>query len=305
MMVFMAVIIAAAVGGPVGWLQRHKVPRLLGVIFVYLFLFLLLAFIVSLIFPALAEQSKLLAENFPALMERVGLSVQQFWQGTGNQDSLQGFLQAVSNRLNQATSNIFVAVVSFFGGLFSAIIVLVISFYLAMQERGVRSFLISVVPDEHRHYTSDLIDRIQRKIGGWLRGQLLLMLIIGVLTYIGLYFLGVKYALTFALLAALLEIVPYVGPIIAAVPAVILGFLSSPLLGLLVILLYVVIQQLENYIIVPQVMKKAVGLNPIVIIVVMLIGVKLAGVIGLILSVPFAAVVGEFVGDLRKNRIDA
>ncbi len=302
MIVFVAVVIAAALSGPVGWLQRHKVPRLLGVIFIYLSLFLILGIIVSLVFPTLSEQIKLLAENFPALMEKLGLSFQGVWQGADAHINLQSFLNSISQRLSQASSSVFAVMVSFFGGVFSAIIILVISFYLTMQERGVRSFLLSLVSEEHRHYTSDLIDRIQIKIGGWLRGQLLLMFIIGLLTYIGLYFLGVKYALTLALLAGLLEIVPYVGPIIAAIPAVILGFFQSPLLALLVILLYVVIQQLENYIIVPQVMKKTVGLNAIVIIVVMLIGAKLAGVIGLILSVPFAAGIAEFLKDLRKKQ---
>jgi len=128
-----------------------------------------------------------------------------------------------------------------------------------------------------------------------------LMFIIGCLTFIGLYFLGVPYVLVLALIAGLFEIIPYVGPIIAAIPAVILAFLISPFLALLVVALYVVIQQLENYVIVPQVMKKAVGLNPIVIIVVMLIGAKLAGVLGLILSVPLAASVAEFLKDIRKK----
>jgi predicted PurR-regulated permease PerM len=131
------------------------------------------------------------------------------------------------------------------------------------------------------------------------------MFIVGCLTYIGLYFLGIKYALTLALVAALLEIIPYIGPILAAIPAVILGFAQSPFLALLVILLFVVIQQLENYIIVPQVMKKTVGLNPIVIIIVMLIGAKLAGVIGIILAVPVAAAVAEFLKDIRKESSNA
>jgi len=128
-----------------------------------------------------------------------------------------------------------------------------------------------------------------------------LMLIIGCLTFIGLYFLNVPYVLILALIAGLFEIIPYIGPIIAAIPAVILAFLVSPLLALLVVVLYIVIQQLENYVIVPQIMKKAVGLNPIVIIVVMLIGAKLAGVLGLILAVPLTASVAEFLKDIRKK----
>jgi predicted PurR-regulated permease PerM len=303
LIVFVAVIIAAAINGPVSWLQRHKVPRLLGVIFIYLLLLLLLALIVSLIFPPLAEQIKQLTVYFPGFMEKIGLSVQEWWGEHKIEGNLQGLLDKISNKLSQATSSVFGTIIGLFGGLFSAVIVLVISFYLAVQEKGVKRFLVSLTPQEHQHYLIDLIERIQNKIGGWLRGQLLLMFIVGFLIFVGLHFLGVKYALTLALIAALLEIIPYVGPILAAIPAVILGFAQAPLLALLIILLYIVVQQLENYVIVPQVMRKTVGLNPIVIIVVMLIGAKLAGVLGLILSVPLTAAIVEFLKDLQKREV--
>ena len=301
--VFVAVIIAAAINGPVSWLQKHKVPRLLGVIFIYLLLLLLLGLIVTLIFPPLAEQIKQLAVHFPEFMEKIGLSVQEWWGKYKLEGSLQTFLDKISNKLAQATSSVFGTIIGLFGGLISAVIILVISFYLAVQEKGAKRFLVSLTPNEHQSYLADLIERIESKIGGWLRGQLLLMFIIGCLTYIGLYFLGVKYALTLALVAALLEIIPYIGPILAAIPAVILAFFQSPFLALLVILLYIVIQQLENYIIVPQVMKRAVGLNPVVIIIVMLIGAKLAGLLGIILAVPVTAAAAEFLKDLQKREI--
>jgi len=256
--------------------------------------------VVTLIFPSLSVQVKQLAINFPEFMEQIGLSVQEFWGKYNVGGNLQNVLDKFSQGLEQATSSIFGTIINLFGGLFSAGIVLVISFYLAVQEKGVKRFLVSLTPTEHHHYASDLIERIQSKIGGWMRGQILLMLIIGVLTYIGLFFLDVKYALTLALIAGLFELIPYVGPFIALIPAAILAFIQAPLLGLLVVILYVVIQQLENYVIVPQVMKKTVGLNPIVIIIVMLIGAKLAGVIGIILSVPLTASIAEFLKDLQK-----
>ena len=301
MIVFVAIIIAAAINGPVSWLQKNKVPRILGVTFIFLLLFLLLALIISLVFPPLAGQVKQLAVHFPEFLEKIGLSVQEWWGEYRIDGNLQTFLNSISQRLSQATSSVLATIVSIFGGLFSAVIVLVISFYLAVQEKGVKRFLVSLAPSEHQTYLSDLIERIQIKIGGWLRGQLLLMLIVGLLTFIGLYLLGVKYALTLALIAGLLEIVPYAGPILAAIPAVILTFFQSPLLALLVILLYVAIQQLENYLLVPQVMKKTVGLNPIFIIIVMLIGAKLAGILGIILSVPVAAALSEFFRDFQKK----
>ena len=299
--VFLSVVIAAAINGPVSWLQRHKIHRLLGVIFIYLSVLLLVGLIVTLIFPPLSEQIKQLAAHFPEITGKIGLSVQEWYGHYQAQGDLQGFLDNLGNKLAQAASSVFATTISFFGGLFSAVIILVISFYLAVQEKGAKKFLISLTPEEHQSYISDLIGRIEGKIGGWLRGQLLLMLIIGCLTFIGLYFLGIKYVLILALIAAILEIIPYIGPIIAAIPAVILAFFQAPFLALLVLLLYIVIQQLENYIIAPQVMRKTVGLNPIVIIIVMLIGAKLAGVLGLILAVPLAAAVAEFLKDFQKK----
>jgi predicted PurR-regulated permease PerM len=301
MMVFVAIIIASAINGPASWLQRHRVPRVLGVTFLYLLLFLVLALIISLILPPLAEQVKHLAVAFPEYIEKIGLSLQGWWEKyKGEGENLQNFLDRVSEKLTQAASSVFATTVGIFGGLVSSMVILVISFYLAVQERGVKKFLMSLTPIEHQAYISDLVERIQMKMGGWLRGQLLLILIVGLLTFIGLSLLGVKYALVLALIAGLLEIIPYIGPIMATVPAVILAFFQSPSLALLVILLYAVIQQLENHIIVPQVMRKTVGLNPIIIIIVMLVGAKLAGIIGIILAVPIAAAVAEFLKDVRK-----
>lgn len=301
MMVFVSVVVAAAVSGPVNWLQKRKVPRLLGVVFIYLIILLLISFVFSLVLPPLTVQIKQLANHFPEMMEKIGLSINQWWGQYKIESSLQTIISQVGLRLTQATSGFFATIINLFGGLFSTIVVLVISFYLALQEKGVKTFLLSLTPEPHKAYASSLIERIQSKIGGWMRGQLLLMLIIGILTYIGLLFLGVKYALLLALIAGFLEIIPYIGPIIATIPGVILAFIQSPFLALFVLLLYIIIQQLENYVITPQVMKKAVGLNPITIIIVMLIGAKLAGVLGIILSVPLAAAGAEVLKDMKFN----
>jgi predicted PurR-regulated permease PerM len=300
LMVFVAVVIAAAISGPVSWLQKKKVPRVLGVAFVYLILLLFISLVFSLLLPPLAEQIRNLASHFPALMERVGLNVQQWWGQYNIAGNLQTLLSQAGNRLGQTTSGIFSTIIDLFGGVFSAVVVLVISFYLSVQEKGIKEFILSLTPGSQQSHIAGLIDKIQVKIGGWLRGQLLLMLIIGLLTYIGLLSLGVKYALVLALMAGFLEIIPYLGPIISTIPAVILSFVQSPFLAFWVLILYIVVQQLENYVITPQVMKRTVGLNPVTIIVVMLIGVKLAGVLGIILSVPLAAIGMELLKDFKR-----
>lgn len=301
LMVFVAVIIAAAVNGPVNWLQKRRIPRLLGVIFLYLVFLLLLGLVITLIVPPLADQVKQLAVYFPEAIEKIDLNAQEWWGKYKIEGNLQEILSQFSDKLSNATTSVFGTIVGLFGGLLSAIVVVVISFYLATQEKGVKRFLVSLIPSEHRHYLSDLIDRIQSKIGGWLRGQLILMLIVGILVFIGLRLLGVKYALTLALIAGFLEIIPYIGPILSAIPATIITFFQSPFLALMVIILFTVVNQLENYVLIPQVMKRTVGLNPITIMIAMLIGAKLFGILGIILAVPVAAIIAEFFKDFQKE----
>jgi predicted PurR-regulated permease PerM len=146
-----------------------------------------------------------------------------------------------------------------------------------------------------------LVDRIQFKMGRWLLGQMALMVIIFAIDYVGLLIIGAPYALILAILAGLLEIIPYVGPIVSAVVAASISFLHGPVTGLLVLALFAVAQQLEGYVIAPLVMKKAVGLNPVVVILALLIGAKLGGVMGVIIAVPIATMVSEVAGDLVKK----
>ena len=120
--------------------------------------------------------------------------------------------------------------------------------------------------------------------------------------FIGLAIVGVPYALILAIFAGIMEIIPYVGPIVSAVPGVVLGFLISPTLGFLALLVYLVSQQMENHVIVPQVMKKAVGLNPISVILALLIGARLGGAIGAILAIPVATGISLFINDLLEKR---
>jgi predicted PurR-regulated permease PerM len=132
-------------------------------------------------------------------------------------------------------------------------------------------------------------------------GQGLVMLIIFALDALGLYLVGVPYPLILGIFAGFMEIIPFVGPIISGVPGVILGFIISPTTGFLAFIVYFIAQQFEGNVVVPLVMKKAVGLNPITIILALLIGGKLAGVLGIILSVPIAAAISLFVRDVMER----
>lgn len=300
-MIFVAFIIAAAVDGPVDWLVQKGVRRMLATAIVYAAVVSIFALALYLIVPTLAQQVGILAVNLPAYLAKLGANVQILQEKIGA-DALQNILGKTSEQLSGAASNIFGAAINIFGGIFSFIVIIVISVYLVANDKALKDFILGITANSQQEYVLNLVERIQNKLGAWLRGQLILMAIIGVLIYIGLTILGVKYALTLALLAGLLEIIPYLGPVLAAIPAAALAFMQSPILGGLTLLLFFVAQELENYLIVPQIMKRVVGLNPLVIIISMIIGAQLAGILGIAVAVPIAATISVFLSDYRLRR---
>lgn len=190
-----------------------------------------------------------------------------------------------------ASANIFSATAGIFGGIVSLLIVIVLSFYLLLDRQAFKNSFFAVVPSGKREDVAEIVRKIAIKVGDWLRSQMLLGLIIGTINLIGLLIIGVPYALSLAIIAAVLEIVPVIGPIISGAIAVLVALTVSPLTALIVLILYIVVQQLQNHVFVPQIMKRALGLSPVVVIVAIVIGAKLLGTVGALLSIPIAAVV--------------
>jgi len=299
-------IIASAISPFASWLDQKGIPRLWGVLILFLVILGLIALIASLVIPTLSADVDQLITALPRVFEKVSTSLENVQQGAPSYldfvSEIQNILSSLSSYLQQSSQSAVGLVVSIFGGVISFIAVLVISFYLSVMKKGIDSFLESVVPEKYELYVKDLWKRSERKVGLWLQGQLLLALIVGLVVYVGLSLMGVKFALIMGLLAFAFEIVPIVGPVLAAIPAVFLAFLQDPALGLWVIVFYVAVQQLENHILVPIVMGKTVGLNPVVIIVALLVGGQLAGIAGMILSVPVATVIVEVLDDMAKKK---
>jgi len=303
--VFISIVVAAALDPWIDSLQKRKIPRAVGILVIYLVIIGVVSLTVGLIVPPIVEQVKQITNSFPEYYEKLAQiysSFQDFSNRYGVEGSVQNSLDSLSNALAQLGSGIFTASSRFLGGIVSLFAVLVIVFYMTVGEAGIKEFLHFVAPGKYQPYLVQKFNQIQNKLGLWLRGQIILSLIIFILTYIGLTILGIKYALVLALIAGLAEFIPFIGPLISAVPAVFLTFADSPIKALLVVILYIVIQQLENQIIVPKVMQKSVGLNPIVVIIVMLIGAKVAGILGVILAVPTATIIKIFLSDFFEGR---
>ncbi len=302
---FISLVLSSAIDPLVDWLAKRKIPRGVSVVFIYLMFFLVFGLAIYLIIPPIATEVSDLADSFPRIIDKVMSSIyalKEYSLEHGFLDNLKGSLGTIGSNLEKAAAGIFSTISSIFGGIFSFFLVLVLTFYMVVEENAIKKLIFSLAPVEHQSYVMQLINRMQKKMGMWLRGQLILSLAIFILIYAGLTVLGVKYALVLALIAALTEFIPYLGPILAAVPAVFLAFTQAPMLAAFTAILYYIIQLVENNILVPKVMEKTVGLNPIISISVLLIGFQLAGIVGAILSIPVATAISVFVKDVFDGR---
>ena len=300
-----AIVIAAAVNPFGNWLDRRKIPRLLGILFLYLTVFTLVVFILTLIIPFVSQEVGQLTEDLPRLIAKITASLEAIKGETGAFDiigQLQGLLDGLSQFLQESSQSAVGLIINIFGGVISFFGIVIISFYLSVMRGGIDTFLRSVVPDKYESYILGLWHRSEKNLGRWFQAQLLLSLIVGLMTFVGLSLLNIKFALVLAVLAMILELVPNVGPVLAAIPAVALAFFQAPSLGLWVIVLYVVIQQIENHLLAPLIMSRALGINPVVVIISLFIGFNLAGILGMILAVPVATVVVEWFNDIVEKK---
>ena len=301
LIVFVSMVLAAALTPMVEWFHKKvKFPRAISVLIIYLLVLSIVSLVVVALVPPIVEQVSSLANVLPSYFSDF-LGGIEMPENEGLIENLSGFLSTLSSQLGKISQSFFGGVSQFFGGIFSLVMILVLTFYLLIRERGLQRF-VSFIPTKHEAYITDLTDRIQKRIGQWFRGQMILALTIGILTFIGLTLLGVKFALVLALFAGIMEIVPVVGPIISAIPAIFLAFTQNPWLAVAVLALFVIVQQLENNVLVPKIMSRAVGLDPIIVIIVVLIGSKLAGILGMALSVPIATSLSVFLNDLFSDR---
>lgn len=295
--VFIAFLIMTALRPFTLFLQNKlKFPRVLAIIVVYLVVLSLLILAVLLVVPPLVTESQNLLRTFGVWSY---LPVQQIQSLSF---SLQD-LNSLASSFGQSIPVLLGIVAGTFSGLFALFTILVISVYLLIDRNKLHSRIEWFTKkSEHIHTAQRFVDEVEDQLGGWVRAQLILMLSIGVITYIGLLVLGIPYALPLAILAGLLELLPNIGPTLSAIPGVVLGFLTGGwVLGIAVLVFYIVVQQLENNLLVPNVMSANVNVSPLATILTILVGLQLAGVVGALLAVPIYIVGRTMYGFWRGN----
>jgi predicted PurR-regulated permease PerM len=294
-------IFVAALNPTVVMLQR-TMSRTLAVLLVFAALFLLIGILLYTFVPSMIHQLTELVATYPTLLDRLRpyLSAEQVVQYQAVTERLQASLNGA---LDAFSSDFVARGVTFFGGFITFITGLVLSFYLLLAERNAREFFHQVLPRHRFEAVYVTVQKISEKMGYWIRGQLILMVIVGFANLIAYLIIGVPSPLPLAVWAGLCEAIPYVGPMIGAIPAAGVEIAqASPWGAVFVIVAAFVIQQLEAYFVIPRVMGRAIGLSPVFVLLAILVGVKLFGFLGAIIAVPTAAIISVVVEEWPNLR---
>ncbi len=288
--VFLCFLFMEGLHPPVNWLEKTKMPRALAIFIVYLFIIAILSFSVVGVIPDLVEQSTTLIKNLPMALKNIdilGLNFVDF--------------SSQFKILENLPENITSLVVAIFSNILSIFIFFVITFYLLLERKNFDKYLKNIFGQKSLK-AINVFNQLEKRLSMWVSAQLMLMLIIGILSYFGYVIIGVNFALPLAIIAAILELVPNIGPTIASILAGIFGLTISPITGVLAVIWGIIVQQLENNFIVPKIMKEAIGINPLITILLIASGARLGGVVGAIIALPLYITVETIYRALNTDK---
>ncbi len=307
LLLFASFVIASALYPTVDWMSK-KMNRAIAVTIVYFIGFLIISVLSVPFFTILIEQAHEFTRVFPKYWANVQDLINKgeiLIESTGYiPDYSQTFagLTSFSKDIVNQSINFTVNLVS---GIILAFTLAIIVLFLLLDKEEIKNGVLSFFHVEHREKAKSIITTISKKVGGYVRGELLLMFAVGILTFISLAIVGIKFAFLLGLIAGLLEIVPIVGPILAAVPAIIVALADNPWLALYVLIIYFVIQRFENVLLTPLILGKFLELHPIIIITAVLTAANTLGVFGVILSPAIAASIYVLVQELYLKKINS
>jgi predicted PurR-regulated permease PerM len=298
-----ALIISVLFEPGIKFLRKFKIPRVLAVIFIYVSIFGVLGILIYWMSPMFITETQQFSQLFPQYFEKIapplrGLGIEAF-------ESMESFTQALGSALQNASKDILNALSVFFGGIGSTIFVLAIALFLSLEEKGVERVIGLLSPKRYEVYISSLWEKSQNKVAGWFGARILTSLFVGIALFVTLYLFNVKYSLSLAFLAGILDFIPLIGPVIAGIIAFFFVALDSWLKAIFVLIAFILIQQIEGNILSPILTRRFVGLPPVLVLISLALGAKLLGILGAVLAIPLAGIIFEFLRDfLRKRKED-
>ncbi len=286
----------------INFLQTKKIPRGLAVVLIYVGSFGILSILLFMMVPIFITEIQAFLNNFPEYFEKIspplkGLGFEAF-------SSLESFLTSLGSTLEGMAQNIFVALFSIFGGVFTTLFVIITAIFLSLEERGVERSLMLLFPKKYENQVMSVWARCQKKVSGWFGARILASLFVGVVSYIVFLIFNVKYPFTLALFAGVFNFIPYIGPLLTAVILFVVIFPSDQFKAIITLIAFGAIQQIENTILSPLLMKKFVGLPPALVLVSLVVGGNLWGLLGAVLAVPLFGIFFEFFKEFLQRRRD-
>lgn len=313
LIILAAVVIASVIEPGTRWLVRRGIQRVFAAVIMYLAIAAFIAVTVTFVIPPLYSEAVSAINNLPKHIKTIDIlspihsgtynSVKTFFPDLPSTVSIGDLASMFTGTISDFSGGVFDTITNFFGGVISIILVVVISFYLSVRDDGVGEFLGIITPLKHERYVKGLWQRSQNKIGKWMQGQILLGLSIGLVTYLSLLVVGIPHPLLLGFLAGIFELIPIIGLILSVIPAFLLAMLDGGLgLGLIVLAIYIVIQQIESHLVYPLVVRKVIGVPPLLVIIALVAGAQLAGFVGALLAVPLSVSLMEFIDDVERKK---
>ncbi|MDD2913157.1 MAG: AI-2E family transporter [Candidatus Paceibacterota bacterium] len=299
--VIFALIISVLFNPVIDFLTRKMIPRVLSVVFVYLVFFGLLALAIYSIAPLFVNEVKNLLQSLPSYFEAISPFLSMF--GFKTTENIQEIASLAYSSVEQMTNNIFSALIVVFGGFFSGFFVIATAFFLSLEKGIVEKGLTVLFPKNYENYILTIWKRCEKKVAGWFAVRVIVSFFVGVASYIVFLLFNIDYPLSLGLLSGFLNFIPYIGPAVMGLFLFFIIFPIDPLKGLFVILAFVLIQQIEGGILTPILMKRIIGIPPVIVLISLVIGGKLWGLLGAILVIPLVAILFEFLKEfLEKKR---
>ena len=293
-------VISIILNPPVNFLRKLKIPRVLAVSFIYVSVLGILILSIYFTVPLFISEVQKFSQNLPEYFERIspalkGLGIKIF-------EDVETFVSVLGGALEKITLNIFNVLFLIFGGIFAAIFILSVSVFLSLEDKWLERTLTLFFPEKYEDYALSLARRCQKKVSNWFLTRVIACLFVGILTYITLLIFNGPYPLSFGIISTILNFIPVVGPIFMALLLFVVIALENLFKAVFVIIVFSLVQQVENNILTPFLSKKFVDLSPVLVLLSLAIGGVLWGFLGAILAVPLAGIISEFLKDYLKKK---
>jgi predicted PurR-regulated permease PerM len=298
--IIFALIISVLFNPVIEFLEKRKIPRIISTILVYVTIFGIIALLFYWTIPFFISEIQQFSQLFPQYFEKLSpllksLGIQAF-------ENFEVFSKAFQDWLIRASSSIFTAIASIFGGIFSTMTILSIAIFLSIERGGIEKALELLAPKKYEAYFLNLWEKCQIKTAAWFGSRILSCLFVGLFSFLALSLFNINYAFTLSLFAGMTEIVPILGPFFTGILITIITALDSSLKAIFILITFILIQQIEGNILTPLLTKKLIGLPAVLVLISLMIGGRIGGLLGAILAIPLAGIIFEFSKEFLESK---